>query len=917
METQENKKTEVLNFICDKIKEQAGDLPEAEIDLGQDINFDSLLADICIKYDLDITEDEIDDVKTPDQLADYVCGRLEQDIEIEAEAETQQETEEQEEAPVEKYTPPPPEPKKPVAFKVMKADLATEFKFLAKFIERKNTIPVLSNILIKAEQNPDRVTLIATNLDKSLECLLTTVAVSAPGAIVMPFQEMKDTITGLDNGEVKFEQTEEEVKSDKIRIISGEGDDEFTTSLIGTAPEHYPSTQACDKTRYWIRANELARLIDQTAYAITKEESRYALNGVLLIRVGDKMRMVGTDGHRLAVAETDKFSSADEFKLIVPKDTLIGLRELLKEKGVIDEYIQFDVPTDNHIGFKIRNRLLVSRTLAGQFPNYEMVLPKDLNRSYMFSGAALAKVLPRLDKVTDARSHGFSMFFAADGKLHLGASSEGKQAHQAIPFTHLSGEPEFIVGLNLQYLLDFLKTLGKDEKVIYEAQSGESPILLRPESQAGYKYVLMPMRLLDSSSLGFIKFMLGSDRKAAEFIVAGFGGVDATVEIYKEIGNTNKSKTSNQGTSVSGSDIAWALNLIAPEQLAIANAEIEARKEEESRRPAEPEEEEETETFVVTSNSYDKMLERYDYDEEKVTWLVLYYSNQEVETAKTSLEQAREAGFADDRVLFEAPEGNSVTIPILVQAIAYRMDHPLEVIEKGNNPAVEDYSALPLDEPDTIDIEATEVIEESLEPDGKTAFTKDVEEAIGQPVDFSSPALHEGTSSPIPEGPIGSETPVKPQYDPLPTPNQFRKLSNELGGKKAAVEEVLGGLGDGIERRNRAADVVSNTVGNVVYISPRGHEIEEETVETAIEEDEITDYIFYLSPEEKKKAEAAREEFDLDKYPNQGPVEAFEQFLRERENVGASTICGICKQGREDCLSRSNTHTFVPNSVAS
>lgn len=368
-------------------------------------------------------------------------------------------------------------------FSVTKNVLLKELNLLQGIVEKKSTIPILSNVLI--ETGDSKISLVATDLDVSLqtECAAET---TRPGSVVLQARKLFDIVRNLPDAEINF--TKED--NDWVRILCASSD----FRIVGQAKEHFPSTPKSEKGGVVIPATVLNSLISRTVFAITQEESRYALNGSLLLLSEGKLQMVATDGHRLALAASDieqASDRADQLKVIVPKKALV---ELAKLTAGAEENLDLS-RDENHLYFEIQNRNLTSRMLAGQFPNYELVLPKNNDKSVTLNVDKITQAIRRAALMADERSHGVKVDLTNNQLSITSQSADVGEAKEVIPIDY-NGE-NLSIGFNAQYLLDFLGVVGTDE-VAFEFKDEQSPALLRPsgDGHADYKYVIMPMRLL-------------------------------------------------------------------------------------------------------------------------------------------------------------------------------------------------------------------------------------------------------------------------------------------------------------------------------------------------------------------------------------------------------------------------------------
>ncbi len=369
-------------------------------------------------------------------------------------------------------------------FSVSKNALLKELNLLQGIVEKKSTIPILSNVLIETV-NDSTISLVATDLDVSLQTECSAES-GRPGSIVLQARKLFEIVRNLPDAEINFAKEE----NDWVKIVCASS--EFR--IVGQSKEHFPSTPKAEKAGVTIPAAVLHGLINRTVFAITQEESRYALNGALLSFGEGRLQMVATDGHRLALAAASldqAVDGADPLKVIIPKKALI---ELARLTAGAEEDLELS-RDENHLYFEIQNRHLTSRMLAGQFPNYDLVLPKNNDKSISLNVDRITQAIKRAALMADERSHGVKVDLAT-GKLSITSqSADVGEAKEVIPLDYTGDN--LSIGFNAQYVLDFLGVVGTDE-VLFEFKDEQSPALLRPsgDGQSDYKYVVMPMRLL-------------------------------------------------------------------------------------------------------------------------------------------------------------------------------------------------------------------------------------------------------------------------------------------------------------------------------------------------------------------------------------------------------------------------------------
>jgi len=368
-------------------------------------------------------------------------------------------------------------------FSVTKSALLDELNTTQGVVERKTTIPILSNLLVEARGSHLHIT--ATDLELSVRTLCEA-KVKKEGAGTIPAKKLLELVRLLPEGEIKIRLLE----NHWVEIVS----DKKKYKLVGMAKENFPALPAMPHTLVKIPAAILENLIRKTKFAISMEESRYTLNGGLLILKPDTLAMVATDGHRLALAETDhKLTGfSGEVKVLVPKKAMDEV-EKLAASAAEDVSIEF-AKDESHLFFQVGHRLLISRILTGQFPNYEAVLPRDNNKTVVLERAELTDAVRRVSQLADQRSHAVKLSVSTDGIEISASSPEYGEAKENIDKDY-KGDP-IAIGFNSSYMLDFL-TAAADGPVSIELKDEQSAGQMRPlaDESYRYRYIIMPMRI--------------------------------------------------------------------------------------------------------------------------------------------------------------------------------------------------------------------------------------------------------------------------------------------------------------------------------------------------------------------------------------------------------------------------------------
>ena len=368
---------------------------------------------------------------------------------------------------------------------VSKFELLRELTATQGVVERKTTIPILSNYLFEAAG--DKLSLTATDLDLSLRTSCNA-KVKKEGSCTIPARKLHDYVKLLPDAEITIKLLE----NHWVSIRCGRSN----TKMVGMARSNFPSLPVFPTAGVVkIPAQVLRGMIAKTGFAIANEESRYTLNGALMVLKPESITMVATDGHRLAHIERsgEKFEGVSgEMKTLVPKKAMDELKSLVDSTDA--ETIDF-AKDESTLFFRIGPRLLTSRQLTGQFPNFEAVLPKDNNKSITPARRRFQRGHLRAWRSSaDERSRAVRLKLEK-GELKLSASStETGESEDSIE-TDYNGDA-LTIGFNAQYILEFLKAVGAGD-VKLELKDSQSAGQLRPAESEDYKYryIVMPMRI--------------------------------------------------------------------------------------------------------------------------------------------------------------------------------------------------------------------------------------------------------------------------------------------------------------------------------------------------------------------------------------------------------------------------------------
>jgi len=313
----------------------------------------------------------------------------------------------------------------------------------------------------------------------------TEAEIKTPGAMCVGARKLFDIARVLPDAPVSFRKEENNWATVKC--------ERSNFRIAGIDRDNFPEVPSFRSAPVRLPAGVFKTLIDRTIFAITLEESRYTLSGAKFMLDKSGAKMVTTDGHRLAYVERKDLGAgtpSEDIDVLIPRKTLA---ELTKLTSSFEGEIGLGAD-ENHIYFEVGPRLLISRTLTGQFPNYEMVMPKGNDKKAEFDSASLGQAIRRVALMADDRSHAVR-FHLKPGSLDISAqTAEEGDARETVTTEYAGDETE--IGFNAAYLQDFLNVLS-DGNVSFEFKDGNSQAQLRPASDEGYdyRYVVMPMRL--------------------------------------------------------------------------------------------------------------------------------------------------------------------------------------------------------------------------------------------------------------------------------------------------------------------------------------------------------------------------------------------------------------------------------------
>ncbi|GAB1343256.1 DNA polymerase III subunit beta [Gemmatimonas sp.] len=368
-------------------------------------------------------------------------------------------------------------------FTISREKLQEGLQAVTAAVPAKTTLPVLANLLVETTDRGIRFS--ATDLDIAVSTEVSA-DVETPGAITIPAKKLSEIARELPPSPVKIAASGEQ------RVTLECGRSKF--KLLGLPRDEFPSFPSVRFNDSWrVKSGELQKLISHTAFAVSTEESRPILNGVLWELREERMRMVATNGHRLAKMELPvEASSAPPGDLIVPPKALEQIRRLFPAEEELEI-----ARGDNHLGFRSPFTSVFTRLVEGPYPNYEQVIPKDNDRYAIADKASLTQALKRMSVIASDQTHRIKMSFNT-GMLKFSVTTPDLgEASDELPVNYTGDQLD--IGFNATYLLEILRFMPT-EQVRLTFKAPERAATIEPEGwddPAKYLCLVMPLRLMD------------------------------------------------------------------------------------------------------------------------------------------------------------------------------------------------------------------------------------------------------------------------------------------------------------------------------------------------------------------------------------------------------------------------------------
>lgn len=364
--------------------------------------------------------------------------------------------------------------------KIDREALLKPLSSVSGIVERRHTLPILTNLLLEAKQ--DTLTLTATDLEMQISLSLPATP-SGDVSTTVSARKMLDICRSLpDQSQITLEITDNrmQVKAGKSRfnlqtlpaadyplMAKGSGDTSLTLTLA---------------------QNQLKKLLRQVEYAMAQQDIRYYLNGLLFEVSGNRLNVVGTDGHRLSFTSTELQQSYEKQELILPRKTILELIKLLDDS---DDEVSIEVSA-NQANFAFSGIRLISKVIDGKFPDYTRVIPNGYQNTFEVNRQTLLLSMQRASILSNEKYRGIRMVLGKDSLRLISSNSEQEEAEEELEINY-GGDP-LDIGFNVTYMIDVLTNVGT-ETITFSFADANSSCLVTVPGDDNYKYVVMPMRI--------------------------------------------------------------------------------------------------------------------------------------------------------------------------------------------------------------------------------------------------------------------------------------------------------------------------------------------------------------------------------------------------------------------------------------
>lgn len=364
-------------------------------------------------------------------------------------------------------------------FKGLRDQFLTPLQAVCGIVEKRHTLPILSNVLI--EKKGERLTLLATDIEMQIRTG-TPSSGSEEVAITVAARKLQDILRSLpDSAEVNL-------SLDERRLQLKAGKSRFNLQTLPAEDFPRMAEAAGTPTRLTLSQKQFKRLLSLVQYAMAQQDIRYYLNGLLLVATQNELRLIATDGHRLAYVSEEIDNQHERVEVILPRKTVLELSRQLADN---DEVLEISL-TGTQARFNFGEVEFVSKLIDGKFPDYERVIPQNQTKSIKLERSQLQHCLQRAAILTNEKFRGVRLVLIPGSLKILSTNAENEEAQEELEVDY-NGE-ELDIGFNVNYLVDVLNNVATDIIEVRLADSNSSALMMLPGNER-FKYVVMPMRI--------------------------------------------------------------------------------------------------------------------------------------------------------------------------------------------------------------------------------------------------------------------------------------------------------------------------------------------------------------------------------------------------------------------------------------
>lgn len=365
-------------------------------------------------------------------------------------------------------------------FTIAKADFIKVLQRIQGIVEKRNTMPILANVLLDASDG--KITIMATDLEVFIKDS-STAKITEESSVTVNARKLFEIAKELPGDTIDVSSG----KDDKVTLKAGKA----RFNIMGLPSKDFPVFPAIDEAAMKELNSEVFRdMIEKTSFAVSTDETRYNINGFLLESASGRARMVATDGHRLALISREGISidAGSKEGVLLPRKGVMEMKKVLDEK---EGTFLLGINQKNAV-IKRDNTVIIIRLLEGEFPDYSRVIPKENDKDAIAVRAELLSSLKRVSLLSTDKIKGVKFNFSNSKLVLTSSSPDIGEATEDVDVEYAHGEIE--IAFNARYFIDMLEALS-DEKVRISLKDPLSPGVLRPVNGEDYTYIIMPMRL--------------------------------------------------------------------------------------------------------------------------------------------------------------------------------------------------------------------------------------------------------------------------------------------------------------------------------------------------------------------------------------------------------------------------------------